>query len=159
MDTKPMKSNAFALAGRTLSPHIYPGRYPGLCACWAFSPHLERLLPSMASGRTPNAYRRITHTHLRTIHGNSRSLLWGNVNDREWSENGRKYWYRGDGALGEQASCLPCLLIHRCQTDLKQISVLHLSYICGQTGDTRRRTGRAGILPAVSINPQMSNRF
>ena len=38
------------------------------------------------------------------------------------------------GALGEQASCLLCLLIHRCQTDFKQISVLHLSDICGQTG-------------------------
>ena len=23
----------------------HPGRCPGLCACWAFSPHLERLLP------------------------------------------------------------------------------------------------------------------
>ena len=58
----------------------------------------------------------------------------GNVNHREWTANVRKYLYGGDGALGEQASCLLCLLIHRCQTDFKQISVLHLSDICGQTG-------------------------
>ena len=39
-----MYSNAFALSGRTLSLYIHPGRCPGLCACWAFSPLLERLL-------------------------------------------------------------------------------------------------------------------
>ena len=44
MGTEPMYSNAFALSGRTLSLYIHPGRCPGLCACWAFSPLLERLL-------------------------------------------------------------------------------------------------------------------
>ena len=86
-----------------------------------FGPHPERI-PS----HHPHAFA----DHLRQF----TFFSLGNVNDREWAENVRKYLYGGDGALGEQASCLLCLLIHRCQTDFKQISVLHLSNICGQTG-------------------------
>ena len=86
-----------------------------------FGPHPEHI-PS----HHPHAFA----DHLRQFTFSS----LGNVNDREWSVNVRKYLYGGDGALGEQASCLLCLLIHRCQTDFKQISVLHLSNICGQTG-------------------------
>ena len=88
---------------------------------------------------------RIPSHHPHAFADHSRQFAFsslGNVNHREWSANVRKYLYGGGGALGEQASCLLCLLIHRCQTDFKQISVLHLSYICGQTGDTRRRTPR-----------------
>ena len=80
---------------------------------------------------------RIPSHHPHAFADHSRQFAFsslGNVNHREWSANVRKYLYGGDGALGEQASCLLCLLIHRYQTDFKQISVLHLSDICGQTG-------------------------
>ena len=80
---------------------------------------------------------RIPSHHPHAFADHSRQFAFsflGNVNHREWTANVRKYLYGGDGALGEQASCLLCLLIHRCQTDIKQISVLHLSNICGQTG-------------------------
>ena len=86
-----------------------------------FGPHPERI-PSHHPHAFADHSRQFTFSSL------------GNVNDREWAVNVRKYLYGGDGALGEQASCLLCLLIHRCQTDIKQISVLHLSNICGQTG-------------------------
>ena len=72
---------------------------------------------------------RIPSHHPHAFAENSRQFTFfslGNVNDREWAENVRKYLYGVDGALGEQASCLLCLLIRRCQTDFKQISVLHL---------------------------------
>ena len=86
-----------------------------------FGPHPERI-PSH-------------HPHAFADHSRQFTFFsLGNVNDREWAVNGRKSLYGGGGALGEQASCLLCLLIHRCQTDFKQISVLHLSNICGQTG-------------------------
>ena len=80
---------------------------------------------------------RIPSHHPHAFADHSRQFTFsslGNVIYREWSANVRKYLYGGGGALGEQASCLLCLLIHRCQTDFKQISVLHLSDICGQTG-------------------------
>ena len=80
---------------------------------------------------------RIPSHHPHAFADHSRQFTFsslGNVNVRECSANVRKCLYGGDGALGEQASCLLCLLIHRCQTDFKQISVLHLSNICGQSG-------------------------
>ena len=68
MGTEPMYSNAFALSGRTLSLYIHPGRCPGLCACWAFSPLLERLL---SIGGQP--FTRQAHSKARPHPGNERS--------------------------------------------------------------------------------------
>ena len=63
------------------------------------------------------------------------------------------------GALGEQASCLLCLLIHRCQTDFKQISVLHLSNICGQTGSDGALGEQASCLLKQQAGKQAFKRF
>ena len=46
-----------------------------------------------------------------------RVLLFVNVNDREWSANGRKY------ALGDDGLSAYVLSVRRCKTDVRQISV------------------------------------
>ncbi len=98
---------------------------------------------------------RIPSHHPHAFADHSRQFAFsslGNVNHREWTANVRKYLYGGDGALGEQASCLLCLLIHRCQTDFKQISVLHLSNICGQTGSDGALGEQASCLLCLLIH-------
>ena len=75
---------------------FYPGRCPGLCACWAFSPLLEPL--STNSNHLPS----IIFDHSRTIHdhshsskrpiiifGNSRTI-YDNSRSKEKNENGRE---------------------------------------------------------------------
>ena len=57
-----------------------------------------------------------------------RVLLFGNVNDREWSANARKYSLRGDGlsangrkyALGDDGLSAYVLSVRRCKTDVRQ---------------------------------------
>ena len=96
----PMYSNAFALSGRTLSLHTNPGRCPGLCACWAFSPLLERLLPlvSNPSARQAHAGRGpFAGVQGAPRRGNERIAQGqrpGLVDRRKCALKGQKHWVR-----------------------------------------------------------------
>ena len=54
-----------------------------------------------------------------------RVLLFGNVNDREWSANGRKY------ALGGNGLSAYVLSVRRCQTDVRQNRICRCSRLRG----------------------------